>query len=725
MSLENVMKVSIRSEGVLKSAFDSRKFTYRRLGFIGTIGLLSIFGIYLEYKFLSFNGISPLEWATLFLFSLLFPLLSFGAATGIFGVLQRIRGGDPVRVSKLLENSNVESNQLPPTAVIFPIYCEDVSRVFANLESMMNSCADVGLANNLDFFVLSDTSDPDIWIQEEKAFSRLSRKPEAKGRVYYRKRRVNLNKKSGNIADFCRRWGKRYRYMIVLDADSLMSGECVLNLIKLMEAIPNAGLIQTVPRIIRAKSLFQRLAQFGTWLSNPIFGAGSYYWQVFSGPFWGHNAIVRLRPFMEYCGLPGLPGSGAIGGKILSHDTIEAALIRKAGYTVWFAYDLNGSYEEYPPNLLEGLKRDNRWCQGNLQHFWFLFVDGLRISSRIHILLGILSYSSSLLWALMLLSTVITAMADMDYFRLAFVPEDWVNFKETIYLPVAYGLQIYTLGVLFLPRILFFLDGLFFRRKESGIGILAFVVSFFGEFLQSVILAPAYMIQYIRFLWTTFWNRKIEWGPQNRKPEAKVEPLALARMLLPQAFYATGISIWLFVYYPILFYWLLPITLGWVLSFPISYWASSISAGEAWRKYGLLKTPEESLSPPILEDSNKLEKEYRSVLGEADGGNGVFAAIVDPLLFRFHSSRLKIRKKESKNRIQFMDSLAEVIKKGGPSEMSEKDIFRILWDRRTLIELHSWFWEEDVKKLPIWWREKFVDYQKKIREGQIEQWFRL
>ncbi|MFB5652077.1 glucans biosynthesis glucosyltransferase MdoH [Leptospira wolffii] len=711
------------SEAILKEAFDSRKFTYRRLGFVGLLGLISLFGIYLEYRFLLINGISPLEWATLLLFSLLFPLLAFGATTAIFGVTQRIRGGDPTRISRLIREQETEPKNLPPTAVVVPIHCEDVARVSAGLEAMMKSADSVGLGKNLDFFLLSDTTDPDIWVQEEKAFSRLSAKPETKGRVYYRKRRINLNKKSGNIADFCRRWGRRYRYMIVLDADSLLTGECMLNLIKLMEAVPNAGIIQTVPRLVRGKSLFQRLAQFGTWMGNPIFGAGSYYWQVFSGPFWGHNAIVRLQPFMEHCGLPGLPGKGAIGGKILSHDTIEAALIRKAGYTVWFAYDLEGSYEECPPNLLESLKRDNRWCQGNLQHFWFLFVGGLRISSRIHILLGILSYASSPLWALMLLATSFTVMADTDYFRLASVPEEWAKFQEGLYLPIFYGLQIYTILILFLPRILSFFDGLLFRRKESGIGFFRYILSFLAEFFQSVILAPAYMVQYSRFLWMTFWNRKIEWGAQNRDAESGIDRMGAARALLPQAFYGTGISVWLFVYYPVLFYWLLPITLGWLLSYFWSIWTASSEQGNIWKKAGLLLVPEETMRNPILTDTEVLEKEYSAFLGDMGEGKGIFLSIADPLLHRFHTSRLRARKKESQARIKYMDGLIDSWKENGPQSLDRKELLRLLWDKRSLIDLHNWFWEADLDGTHPWWKDMFLEYQTNIRTEQISSWF--
>lgn len=219
---------------------DSKTVSYRRLTFGGLVFFFVIIGVFLEVQFLSFQSISPFEWATLILFCILFPIISFGAATALIGFFQKLRGGDPLRISRILEKQDIFENEFPPVAVVMPIHCEDVARIFAGVELMMDQIAQSGLAQNTDFFILSDTSDPNLWALEEKAFSILSRKPSNKGRIYYRKRRVNLNKKSGNIADFCRRWGKRYKYMIILDADSIVTGECMKNLIFLMEKAPNA-----------------------------------------------------------------------------------------------------------------------------------------------------------------------------------------------------------------------------------------------------------------------------------------------------------------------------------------------------------------------------------------------------------------------------------------------------------------------------------------------------
>ncbi|MDV6234669.1 glucans biosynthesis glucosyltransferase MdoH [Leptospira ellisii] len=695
---------------------DSKNLTYRRLSFGGLVFFFVIIGVFLEVQFLSFQSISPFEWATLILFCALFPIICFGAAISIFGFIQKLRGGDPLRISKILEKNDIIKD-IPPVAVVMPVHCEDVARIFAGAECMLRGIADNGLEKNTDFFILSDTSDPNLWALEEKAFSVLSAKPGNKGRVYYRKRRLNLNKKSGNIADFCRRWGKRYKYMIILDADSVMTGECMKNLIYLMEKIPDAGIIQTAPEVIEAKSLFQKLSAFGAWAGSGVFGAGSFFWQLMSGPFWGHNAIVRLQPFMKYCGLPGLPGESAIGGKILSHDTIEAALFRKAGYSVWFAADLKGSYEEAPPNVLEALKRDNRWCQGNLQHFWFLFGGGLRFSSRLQILLGIFSYFSSPLWALLLISSSLTTIEDVDFFRLALLPEDWAAFRDDLYLPIAYTLQGYTLFVLFLPRIVSFLEVSLFRRKEWGGSFFSWTVSFFLEFIHSVFTAPVYMVQYSRFILLTFLNRKIEWGPQNRDADSGPDFRALAYTLLPACFYGLGLGIWMFVSYPILFFWFLPLLAGWIFSYPIALWTSKPTKRKA--VLGILNNPPELREVGLLERLNRFRADYSEVVGNPGSYRGIFLTIADPVLNEFHRSRLRKRNRETPGRRKYLSELRTSFRKKGPFSLSSKELFRILWDYDSVEELHVWLWTNDLKTSSIWWKDSFLAYQREILSNKI------
>ena len=211
----------------------------------------------------------------------------------------------------------------------------------------------------------------------KQAWLDLCRAVEGFGGVFYRWRQHRIKRKSGNIADFCRRWGSNYRYMVILDADSVMSGECLTTLVRLMEANPNAGIIQTAPRAAGSETLYARIQQFANRVYGPLFIAGLHFWQLGESHYWGHNAIIRVAPFMRHCALARLPGRGALSGDILSHDFVEAALMRRAGWAVWIAYDLPGSYEEMPPNLIDELKRDRRWCQGNLINSRLFLAQGL------------------------------------------------------------------------------------------------------------------------------------------------------------------------------------------------------------------------------------------------------------------------------------------------------------------------------------------------------------
>jgi membrane glycosyltransferase len=284
------------------------------------------------------------------LFSLLLAQLVYGFTMAMTGYLLLRKDGDPARINNTLP-PGIFMDKLASTAVVIPIFNEDPGRVFQGLRVMYESLQKTGAGQSFDFFVLSDSNNLNNWIAEEKAWLELCKQTQGFGRIFYRKRRVALHNKSGNIADFCRRWGSSFRYMIVLDADSVMTGPALVRLVNLMEQNPRAGLIQTDSKAVLGKTLFQRIIQFTIEVYGPLFKAGANYWQLGSGNFWGHNAIIRLKPFMKHCAIPELDESSPLGRRILSHDTIEAALMRRSGYMVWFAYDLDGSFEENPPDL--------------------------------------------------------------------------------------------------------------------------------------------------------------------------------------------------------------------------------------------------------------------------------------------------------------------------------------------------------------------------------------
>ncbi len=220
------------------------------------------------------------------------------------------------------------------TALIMPICNEDVDRVFAGLRATWESVKATGQQQHFDVYILSDSYNPDICVAEQKAWMELIAEVQGEGQIFYRRRRRRVKRKSGNIDDFCRRWGSQYSYMVVLDADSVMTGECLTGLVRLMEANPNAGIIQSSPRASGMDTLYARCQQFATRVYGPLFTAGLHFWQLGESHYWGHNAIIRVKPFIEHCALAPLPGEGSFAGSILSHDFVEAALMRRAGWGV-------------------------------------------------------------------------------------------------------------------------------------------------------------------------------------------------------------------------------------------------------------------------------------------------------------------------------------------------------------------------------------------------------
>ena len=333
-----------------------------------TLGI-SLLGLWLMIDIVGARGWTPLEVLEVGFVRYFVCQPGFWIYSGFSGISGSRRG---TRTAQNHQYSGSRPHRLASTAIVMPVYNEDAETVFGNVQALYQSLQQRHELDSYDFYILSDSTDPAKAVEEELAWSDICRQTNGFGKIHYRRRKLPVNRKSGNIADFCRRWGHRHRYMVVLDADSLMTGAAVSSLVRLMETNPRAGIIQTMPRLVKTETLFGRIQQFASRVYSPIFAAGLNFWQQGAGNYWGHNAIIRVSPFLASCALPGLPGKEPLGGRILSHDFVEAALMRNAGWEVWFAYDLEGSYEGLPPNLTEYVKRDRRWCQGNLQHVWFL-----------------------------------------------------------------------------------------------------------------------------------------------------------------------------------------------------------------------------------------------------------------------------------------------------------------------------------------------------------------
>jgi membrane glycosyltransferase len=541
------------------------------------------------------DGLSNLELAILAIFFVSFAWISSAFWTAIAGfVVGWGRGGSGLREP---------ADELPSdvrTALVMPIYHEDPEQVGVRIAAIYRSVAGTGKLDRFDLFILSDSREPAVINAEEALWARLCAELDAGGRLFYRNRAESRGRKAGNIADFCRRWGRRYRYLVVLDADSVMSGATLVRLVRLMEANPAAGLIQTVPRPVGGATPLARILQFSASLYGPMLAAGLNYWFQGDGNYWGHNAIIRTDAFMANAGLPTLPGSPPFGGEILSHDFVEAALLRRAGWGVWLVPDLGGSYEQLPPSLSELINRDRRWCQGNLQHLRVLAIKGLRPASRAHLLTGAIAYLASPLWLTLLVLTCLEAA------RAGLMP--WVYFTDADLGPVwpvarraeLLGLLAATLGMLMLPRFLALFQALVRpARRRAFDGAARLIRSVFGELAFSVLMAPILMVQHTRVVLATVLGWRAPWNGQQRGACAEDWADAAVRYggcTLFGLLWAVGVHLTA----PDLLPWLSPVLTGLLLAVPIGVLSSRPRLGLAARRHGWFLIPEEVAPPDEL-----------------------------------------------------------------------------------------------------------------------------
>lgn len=560
-------------------------------------------GVFALQHILPWHGGKPLELITIVLFIPLFAWVSASFWTALVGALTLWRG-DCHAISyggKDWGDSNARL-QTAHTAIIMPICNEDAAKTFGAIAAMRESLAKVrsklkAPLGKLDFFALSDSADPDVRLREAAAWRSVQEHlPPAGPRIFYRWRRNRIKKKSGNIADFCRRWGAHYRYMIVLDADSLMSGDCMLELVRLMEQNPRAGIIQTAPVAIGRETLFARIHQFANRIYGPLYFAGLHYWQLGEANYWGHNAIIRIAPFMRHCALGRLPGHGPLSGEILSHDFVEAALLRRAGWGVWIVYDLPGSYEEVPPNLDDELRRDRRWCHGNLKNSRLMLAASLHPVHRMVFLSGAAAYVSSPLWFLFLiLMSVQTALSVLNPVLFA-APIFTQPFKLLPLWPEyhaqwAYGLTGVTLALLLLPKLLG--AALAWRSsKKNG----ALMLSMLLEMLCSTLLAPVRMMFHTRYVLAAFFGFMSDWKSPLRTDAQTGWHEALQR----HGAHALFGMIWIttiVLLQPSALWWLAMLAGALLLAVPLAVGLSSVRLGRLARRLKLFVIGEE-IEPP-------------------------------------------------------------------------------------------------------------------------------
>jgi membrane glycosyltransferase len=540
------------------------------------------------------RGLSALEATTVVLSVLLAGWIGFGFVSAAAGFVVAWRAPATPEAPPV--------TSLARTALLLPAYNEDPGLIFSAAQAMAEDLARLNLTARFDIFVLSDTRDEAVARAESAAYLRLKLRLGGAPGLFYRRRAENIDRKAGNVGEWVETHGAAYGYMVVLDADSLLTAETLQTLAAEMDRDPELGLLQTVPTIVNAHTPFARLQQFASRLYGPVFAAGQQWWSGAEGNYWGHNAIIRVAAFADSAGLPHLPGPRPWCGHIMSHDFVEAALLRRRGWAVRTLAALGGSYEEAPPTLLDTAVRDRRWCQGNLQHVRLLGATGLHPISRLHLLMGVLAYLASPLWLLLLIAGAVTwssehfARGSRAYFEVGSV-------------------FVFNLALLAIPKLLALILALKDGRLRAGFGGAGrLILGVLVETLASLLITPVTMMMQSVAVADVLIGRDSGWKPQRRDG---VEISSRDAWRAHRGHVALGVlgalgALFLNRY---LLVWAGPVFLSLALSSLLSLHTSRPSGRAVGALPGLLRIPEDSAPPPVLVRARELRAAYAA---EAD-----------------------------------------------------------------------------------------------------------
>ncbi|MBB5721102.1 membrane glycosyltransferase [Loktanella ponticola] len=555
------------------------------------------------------DGFSAFEGIVIALIAFTFFWIALSVSTSFLGVANllwarpRVAHDGPVTPMKV--------------ALLVPVYNEDTADVFGNAAAMLQALDEQKHVHSFDLFILSDTRDADIAVQEERAFAALRSQLNLGSDVYYRRRVENVDRKVGNLADWVENWGGAYEAMLVLDADSLMAGEAIIGLTDALACDPSAGLIQSFPTLFGAQSLFGRVQQF----SNRVYGAalaeGLAKWTDREGNYWGHNAIIRSAAFASCAGLPKVMNRKGNGRLILSHDFIEAGLLRRAGWSVRFLPRIGGSYEEVPATLIDYVLRDRRWCQGNLQHLGLIGSRGFHAVSRFHLISGAMGYLMSPAWFALLLVWALVGDGDQTnairYFS-GYDPQ--VNWPA---MTAGNSLAIlaFMYGMLLAPKLMSAAaasrSGL--NMRDMG-GAFQFVGSLIAEILLSILYAPIMMVQQTIAVIRTVVGYQETWTPQQRRGGRYSFGVMLKFHAVETLMGATIIA---GMTQGLVSFWLMPIAISLIGAVPLSALSGVNLGAKGWsgRQMG---TPEHLNAPRIIRMAMAERERFAAVLATPDKG---------------------------------------------------------------------------------------------------------
>jgi membrane glycosyltransferase len=695
------------SAPVLVSRFRAK---LRRFFFFGTVVLVNAIAVLWLADLFNRQGFHTAHYLILTIFALLNGLLVLGSFHALAGVWDAFFSWRSVRITRLTEKQ--EGALANRYAVVMPVYNEDIVKVCARVEAIYRSIEATGRLADFDFFILSDTTQLHLWVEEEVAWTNLCRKHNAFGRIFYRRRRLNENRKAGNIGDFVKKWGGRYEGMLVLDADSLMEGRDIVSMARIMDASPRLGILQTPPKLIRGSSVFTRLQQFAMRLYGPLFIRGLNFWQLGQGSYWGHNALIRVKPFSEFCELPALPGKEPFGGKILSHDFVEAALMVKAGWEVWLAWDLEGTYEEAPPTLIDHLKRDRRWCQGNLQHLWLVFARGFPFPCRAHLFMGIMAYLGSPVWFLFLLATTWVAWdfraSNLTQLTYEGYVGQYLGLTGTAHAALLGGMVLF---LLFSPKILAYIGTVLHPRRRKNFGnAFSLTIGVIMEMILSALLAPSVMVSHTLMVLGMVFGRSVNWGTQTRETDGTTWFEAI-RYHGPAIVLGIGWSALAWYVGKTFFLWMTPILAGLVLSAVVSVWTSRSRYGRALQRHKILSTPEELFPSEVIRLADGAAAAVDVALNaQAPAREGVVAAVVDPYVNGVHVSLLEA---DTEN---FPDVLMEKWLSEGPESLNKHEMAEVMYSAHAMLLMHRSVWSRPFEQMHLQWSRAVESYRTRMED---------
>ncbi|MET4897736.1 glucans biosynthesis glucosyltransferase MdoH [Sphingomonadaceae bacterium jetA1] len=546
----------------------------RRLLLVLLTGLLATAAAASVKEALLSDGFSLLDGLLLLLFFPLFAWIAFGFVTAAIGFILLISRAHPGIIA-------APRGSVPPsarTAVLVPVHNEDVDAVFDRIARMATMLDRAGAADRFAIFVLSDSGEA-AEAEERAAWARLA--PHLAVPLHYRRRTRNIGRKPGNVADWVRNHGAAYDFMLMLDADSLMGGDTMVGMAQIMEQRPSIALLQTVPMIIGATTFFQRWMQFASRFYGPISTAGLVWWSGSESTFWGHNALIRIRAFAESCGLPDLPGRPPFGGTIMSHDMVEAALLRRRGWRLHMLM-VEDSFEEFPPTLIDQAVRDRRWAQGNTQHLKLLGSSGFHWISRLQLFLGALSYLMSPAWLILIATAIMQGLSDGP---------------ATVRAVTSVRVLVVTLILLFGPKVLSIIWAMADRdRRASYGGVRGILSSVALDVPLSILTAPVIALTQSIDIVNILRGKPSGWNPQSR-----VRDGLAAADTMPRYYWHLGVGVILLgvsVLDPMLGAWLSPVTLGLLLAPWLAMETAKVRPGERLARKGVFTVPGSAVAEP-------------------------------------------------------------------------------------------------------------------------------